>query len=113
MLFPSWPEQQLLVLHAFIGTSTAVHSSLAMANEEMKSIRNLDIDVIEQYQHNLRFFYAEQDDWIGEERKRLLGLLGPVRVAHPSRFTIAPTGVPHAFCISESRLFTCKTYLHA
>jgi hypothetical protein len=112
ILFPSWPEQQVLVLHAFIGSSTAVYSSLAMANEEMKSIRNLDIDVIEQYQHKLRFFYAEQDDWVGEERERLLGLLDPIRVAHPSRFIIAPTGVSHAFCISESRLFACMTYLH-
>ena len=100
------------MLHAFIGSSTAVYSSLAMANEEMKSIRNLDIDVIEQYQHKLRFCYAEQDDWVGEERKRLLGLLDPIRVAHPSRFIITPTGVPHAFCISESRLSACMTYLH-
>lgn len=109
MLFPSWPEQQILVLRAFIGSSTAVHSSLAMANEEMKSIRNLDVDVIEQFQHKLRFCYAEQDDWVGEERKRLLRLLDPIRVAHPSRFIIAPTGVPHAFCISGSRLFACHT----
>ena len=102
------------MLRAFIESSTAVHSSLAMANEEMKSIRNLDIDVIEQYQHKLLFFYAEQDDWVGVERERLLGLLDPIQVAHLSRFIIAPTGVPHAFCISlsESRLFPCMTYLH-
>jgi Lipid-droplet associated hydrolase len=110
MLFPSWPEQQVLVLRAFIGSSTAVHSSLAMANEEMKSIKNLDIDVIEQYQDKLRVFHAERDDWVGEERERLLGLLDPVRVAHPSRFIIAPTGVPHVFCISESRLFAYMTF---
>jgi hypothetical protein len=107
MLFPSWPNQQVLVLHAFIGSATAVHSSLAMASEEMKRIRNLDIDVIDQYQRKLRFFYAEQDDWVGEERKRLLRLLDSNRVANPSRFIIAPTGVPHAFCISESKLFAC------
>jgi hypothetical protein len=106
MLFPSWPNQQVLVLHAFIGSSTAVHSSLAMANEEMKRIRNLDIDVIDQYQRKLRFFYAEQDDWVGEERKRLSGLLDS-NLANPSRLVIAPTGVPHAFCISESKLFAC------
>jgi len=39
MLFPSWPAQQILVLRDFIGSSTAVHSSLAMANEEMKTIK--------------------------------------------------------------------------
>jgi len=104
MLFPSWPEQQVLVLRAFIGSSTAVHSSLAMANEEMKSIKDLDIDVIEHYQDKLRFFHAEQDDWVGEERERLLGLLDLVRVAHPSRFIIAPAGVPHVFCISHYEL---------
>lgn len=93
------------MLHAFIGSSTAVHSSLAMANEEMKCIRNLDIDVIDQYQRKLCFFYAEQDDWVGEERKQLFGLLDSNLVANPSRFIIAPTGVPHAFCISESKLF--------
>lgn len=93
------------MLRAFIESSTAVHSSLAMANEEMKSIKNLDTDVIEQYQDKLRVFHAEQDDWVGEERERLLRLLDHIRVAHPSRFIIAPTGVPHAFCISESRLF--------
>jgi hypothetical protein len=111
MLFPSWPEQQVLVLRSFIGSSTAVHSSLAMANEEMKSIKNLDIDVIEQYQDKLRVFYGERDNWVGEERERLLGLLDPIRVTHPSRFIIAPS-VPHVFCISEFRLFACITYLH-
>ena len=93
------------MLRAFVESSTSVYSSLAMANEEMKSIKSLDIDVIEQYQDKLRFFYAEQDEWVGEERELHMELLDPVRVAHPSRFIIAPTGVPHVFCISESRLF--------
>lgn len=100
------------MLRAFVGSSTAVNSSLAMANEEMKSINNLDIDVIDQHQDKLRFFHAEQDDWVGEERERLLKLLGPIRVAHPSRFIIAPTGVPHVFCVSESTLFAWMTFLH-
>jgi len=38
--------QQVFVLRAFIESSSAVHSSLAMANEEMKSIKSLDVDVI-------------------------------------------------------------------
>jgi hypothetical protein len=95
----------------FIGSPIAVHASLAMANEEMKTIRDLDVDIIEQYRHKLWFYYAEQDDWVGEEKKRLLGLLNPI--AHRSRFVLAPTGVPHAFCISESRFFAYMTYLNA
>ena len=85
----------------FIGSSTAIHSALAMANEEMKTIRDLDIDIIRKYQHKLWFYYAERDDWVGEEKKRLLRLLDPI--TYPSRYVLAPTGVPHAFCISESR----------
>jgi Lipid-droplet associated hydrolase len=111
MLFPSWPAQQVLVLRDFIGSSTAVHSSLAMANEEMKTIRDLDIDVIEQYQHKLWFYYADRDDWVGEEKQRLFGSLDHIRVAHPSRFIVASAGVPHAFCISEFKLFADMTIL--
>ena len=107
MLFPSWPAQQVLALRHFIGSSIAVHSSLAMADEEMKTIRDLDIDIIQKCRHILWFYHAEQDDWVGEERKRLLGLLDSI--VHPSRFVLAPAGVPHAFCISESRL---SAYMH-
>jgi len=101
-LFPSWPVQQVIVLRHFIGSSTAIHSALAMANEEMKAIRDLDIDIIKQYQHKLWFYYAERDDWVGEEKKRLLRLLDPI--TYPSRYVLAPTGVPHAFCIKHHEL---------
>jgi len=111
MLFPSWPAQHVLVLRHFIGSSTAVHSSLAMANEEMKTIRDLDIDIIQKCRHSLWFYYAEQDDWVGEERQRLLGLLDPI--VHPSRFVLAPAGVPHAFCINHYELVAdrCNDWL--
>jgi len=71
-------------------------------------IKDLDISTIEQYRHKLWFYYAEQDDWVGEEKKRVMGLLDTI--TQPSRFVLGSNGVPHAFCISESRLSTYWTY---
>jgi hypothetical protein len=73
-----------------------------MAHEEMKTIQDLDQTLIEQHSNKLFFFYAENDDWVGNEKATIL------RCFHPSNQSTnivhGPTDVPHAFCISEQTL---------
>jgi hypothetical protein len=101
-LFPSWPITQLLVLQNFICSPNAVFASLRMANDEMNTIRELDIDLIRRKNHRLWMYFAEQDDWVGNQREHILRAFSGdgehVQIVHG-----AP-GIPHAFCISENNL---------
>jgi len=70
-----------------------------MANQEMKTILDLDIPFLNRNTGKLFFYYGQVDDWIGEQKQTLLHCLDagdqPFKVSH------GPPGVPHAFCISE------------
>jgi len=71
-----------------------------MAHDEMETVRDLDADFLREFAENLWFYYAEEDDWVGEQRgvmlRALRGTAAESHVVHGRR------GVPHAFCISAA-----------
>ncbi|EAU92717.2 hypothetical protein CC1G_01762 [Coprinopsis cinerea okayama7 len=101
-LFPEWPSSQLEVLKDLVGDPRSIVAALTMASDEMHAIKELDVALFESCKGKLRFYYAERDDWVGEERERVLKVLHtsesgiPVEVVHDEH------GIPHAFCIMNN-----------
>jgi len=71
-----------------------------MACDEMETIRDLDVPLLFANTHRLRLYFAERDDWVGEQRELIMQVLdqdkGSLRIVHGDR------DIPHAFCISET-----------
>ncbi|KAI0298364.1 hypothetical protein B0F90DRAFT_1632849 [Multifurca ochricompacta] len=99
---PTWPKNQLKVLSDFLRAPAAIYSALTMANDEMKTVRDLDVDFLRDFAESMWIFYAEKDDWVGEQREVVLcalrGMSPEGQVVH------GYGGIPHAFCISEVSL---------
>jgi hypothetical protein len=98
IVFPLWPISQLLVLQKFIRSPLSVHASLSMAHDEMQTIRDLDISLLKGSHRQLRIYFAERDDWVGEQREFILQAFDAgsenVKIVHGHQ------DIPHAFCIS-------------
>ncbi|TFK30823.1 alpha/beta-hydrolase [Coprinopsis marcescibilis] len=98
-IFSSWPTNQVAVLQDLVGSPRAIEAALRMAHDEMETIKDLDLALLESSRDKLRFYYALRDDWVGGERERLLANLHPsnvsVKVVHDEH------GIPHAFCINH------------
>ncbi|KAF7967560.1 hypothetical protein HWV62_33941 [Athelia sp. TMB] len=103
MLFASWPRPQISVLHALLFAPTSIYATLSMAHDEMNNVRDLDIALLTEYKDRIWFYYAEKDNWVGEQKELVLRSINAepdyVRVVHGHR------EIPHAFCISMSTLF--------
>jgi hypothetical protein len=101
MVFRDWPTEQVLVLMSLLRSSQTVKAALNMAHDEMQTITDLDVDLLREHRDEIRLYFAEHDDWVGDQRDAALESFdGPpdaVRVVHGSN------GVPHAFCIREFR----------
>jgi hypothetical protein len=99
LLFSDWPSEQLSVLRSLIDTPSSVLAALSMAHEEMDTIKDLDVELLRAHRQKLYFYFAEKDDWVGEQREEIMKALnyeaGDVKVVHGER------DIPHAFCISE------------
>ncbi|GLB35983.1 putative lipid-droplet associated hydrolase [Lyophyllum shimeji] len=99
LLHPSWPLSQVLVLRTLLQSPRSILAALHMAHDEMGTIRDLDIDLLEMHRDQLWFYFAERDDWVGEQRENVLRSLKPdsenVRVVHGHH------GIPHSFCINH------------
>lgn len=71
-----------------------------MANDEMISIRELDVATLDTYRHQIWFYFAEKDDWVDQGRETILQVFradpDTVKVVH------GHCDIPHAFCISVS-----------
>lgn len=71
-----------------------------MAHEEMGTIREMDIALLEEHHEHLWFYFAENDAWVGKHRDIILETMhdmpAGVKVIHGG------TDIPHAFCISKS-----------
>ena len=74
-----------------------------MGAEEMKSIRALDVATLKKFKHNLYFYYANTDRWVGKEREVVLQAFDPNNES--AQIVHGPNGVPHAFCISRLIFF--------
>jgi hypothetical protein len=81
-----------------------------MAHEEMKTIRDLDLPLLEQHRDKLFFYYAEHDGWVGQEKAHVLATMRNLAVSDADweARTVAhgAADIPHAFCISMST-FPC------
>uniref|UniRef100_A0A8H7YAS9 Lipid droplet-associated hydrolase n=1 Tax=Psilocybe cubensis TaxID=181762 RepID=A0A8H7YAS9_PSICU len=98
-LYSSWPEQQLRVLQNFLSSKTTIFSALTMGAEEMSTIKQLEAHILKENKEKIYAYYAQQDDWVGEERQVIFNLLDPD--CQSSQVVQGSAGVPHAFCISE------------
>lgn len=98
-LFREWPTSQLHVLRDLICSPSAIEATLSMANDEMNTIKELDLPLLQECKDKLYFYYADRDDWVGEEKDRVLKALHPnqevLSVVHDTH------GIPHAFCINH------------
>jgi len=101
-LLYSWPENQLQVVHNLLRAPAAIFAALTMANDEMQTVRELDVDFLRDFAHNLWFYYAEEDGWVGEQRAVVLRALRGTPAKLESHVVLDRAGIPHAFCISAS-----------
>ena len=66
----------------------------------MRTITELDEELMNEHQDKLWLYFAERDDWVGDSREEIIGTFhvdhGAVRIVH------GEADIPHAFCISES-----------
>jgi len=68
----------------------------------METVRELDTDFLRDFAQNLWFYYAEEDDWVGEQFAVVLRALRGIGTPTESHVVIGHPGIPHAFCISAS-----------
>ncbi|KAG5647570.1 hypothetical protein DXG03_008923 [Asterophora parasitica] len=48
-----------------------------MAHDEMKEIRDLDMPLLGVHKNRLWFYFAEQDDWVGDQKDVILRSFKP------------------------------------
>ncbi|KAH6916901.1 hypothetical protein BKA70DRAFT_1250904 [Coprinopsis sp. MPI-PUGE-AT-0042] len=104
-LYRAWPVNQLAVLKDLISSPSCITAALVMASDEMKTIKGLDTELLEEFKHKLHFYYASHDDWVGDERDELIKALHPGGANIPLKVVHGEQGIPHAFCISRYSLF--------
>ncbi|KAF9076097.1 hypothetical protein BDP27DRAFT_1211155 [Rhodocollybia butyracea] len=97
-VFHGWPDTQLDVLRRLLRSPSCVQACLSMAHEEMGTIRELDVNLLETHKHCIHMYFAETDGWVGKNKDVVLRSFTPdhgsVRIVHGNH------GIPHAFCIS-------------
>ena len=98
----SWPESQLQVLRRFLQAPAAIYAALTMADEEMRTVLELDTGFLRDFSDKIWFYYAESDDWVGGQREVVLRALRGTPAE--SRVVHGRSEIPHGFCIGkESR----------
>ncbi|KAJ7293406.1 hypothetical protein C8J57DRAFT_1268958 [Mycena rebaudengoi] len=107
LFFSHWPTSQTAVLRSLLNSPASVYACLSMADDEMGAIRELDTALLDEYKHRLHFYFAEEDQWVGEYKYSILRSLKDGSVVH------GQPGVPHAFCIdhSEEVATQCSSWL--
>jgi hypothetical protein len=81
-----------------------------MANDEMETVRELDTDFLRDFAQNSWFYYAEEDDWVGEQFAVVLRALRGTGTLTESHVVLGRPGIPHAFCISASFFSSHRDY---
>ena len=96
-LYHDWPTPQVHVLRSLLKCPSAVYAALSMADDEMKTIKKPDVDLLTTFGDRTHLYFAENDNWVGEQKELLLNMFDERhRVVHGN------SDIPHAFCISES-----------
>ncbi|PCH33924.1 hypothetical protein WOLCODRAFT_94475 [Wolfiporia cocos MD-104 SS10] len=98
-LFPDWPLPQLRVLRTLLNSPSAIQACLTLANDEMNTIKDLDITLLQKYRHRIHLYFAQTDDWVGKNRETIL------RAFHADpdsvKIVYGQQDIPHAFCINH------------
>lgn len=78
-----------------------------MANQEMNEIKALDDSngsvgqSLREHSERMWFYYAEKDDWVGNEKEEVIQVLKEAHEEHHVRVVHGQEGIPHSFCISK------------
>lgn len=98
-IYRTWPAPQINVLRDLIRSPAAIYACLTLADEEMRTITELDERLMDEHQHKLWLYFAEHDDWVGDSKEEIIGSFHPDHRA--VRIVYGEADIPHAFCISE------------
>ena len=102
-LFPQWPKEQLLVLRRLLNSPDTIRAALTMAHDEMRTIRDLEGELLQSHAKKIHAYYGVEDNWVLErDREEVVGILFP---QDPDSIKIlrCKQGIPHAFCINHGR----------
>lgn len=98
-LFPEWPQAQVAVLRTLLRAPSAIYACLSLAHDEMCTIKDLDVALLQEYRHRMHLYFAEEDDWVSEQKEVILRAFdadpGFVKIVHGHQ------DIPHAFCINH------------
>ncbi len=79
-----------------------------MADDEMKLVRDLDTQLLQQNSYKIWMYFAQSDDWVGDSKNVILHSFqldqNSVRVVHGHH------SVPHAYCIGGSLALLTTNY---
>lgn len=107
-LFPQYPIPQVRVLLSFLLSPSSIFAAMTMAHDEMLNIRELDVATLNTYRHQIWFYFAENDGWVGQGRETILHVFradpDTVKVVHGHH------DIPHAFCINHSEELAAECY---
>ncbi|KAL4268111.1 AB hydrolase superfamily protein [Pleurotus pulmonarius] len=98
-IFRSWPARQRTVLEGLLRSPPSILATLSMADDEMKLVRGLDTQLLQQNSYKIWMYFAQSDDWVGDSKNVILHSFqldqNSVRVVHGHH------GIPHAYCIEH------------
>ncbi|KAH9039444.1 hypothetical protein EDB83DRAFT_2411710 [Lactarius deliciosus] len=113
LVLHSWPDGQLRFLRRFLQAPAAIYASLIMADDEVKTVLDLDVGFLHEFSGKIWFYYAETDGWVGGQREVILralrGTPAEVQVVH------GRSDIPHGFCLNHSAdvALQCLKWMHA
>ncbi|TCD59886.1 hypothetical protein EIP91_011261 [Steccherinum ochraceum] len=106
-MFSDWPPAQLAVLRSLLNSPSVVFAALTMAHDEMNTINEPDIPLLQTFSNRIHLYYGETDGWVDEQKALLLKELElhvDVKIAH------APEDIPHAFVINHGEELAAQCY---
>jgi len=106
-LFHDWPQPQLAVLRSLLDSPSAVYAALTMAHDEMETVKEPDVPLLQTFSSRIHLYYGEIDGWVGEQKALLLKELElhmHVKIAH------GPDNIPHAFVINHGEQVASQCY---
>ncbi|KAI0689887.1 hypothetical protein BC835DRAFT_1418198 [Cytidiella melzeri] len=111
-MYGDWPTSQCQVLRGFLSSPFSIYNALTLADDEMKTITDLDVQLLQQHSHRIHLYFGESDDWVGKYRETIMQAFEAdednVKIArgHPD--------IPHSFCINHGEQVAeqCYAWLH-
>ncbi|KAF7339800.1 Lipid droplet-associated hydrolase [Mycena venus] len=111
LLFRNWPITQITVLRSLLNSRATIFACLSMAHEEMGTIHELDVGLLDEHRHRIYLYYAAKDDWVSTHKAKITRLYLPGEAVR----VVDNANVPHAFCITHSAEVAsqCSRWLNA